>query len=179
MKNSESGAVLLASVFRGGNIESEHFGHVVIVDAHGKIIFSLGNADQIVHMRSSAKPFQALPALRDGVGAHFKFTRQELALACASHNGEPQHREIAATILRKIGLDESHLQCGIHRPIGVDLAAVDETPPFSVLQNNCSGKHSVMLAACVKNGWPVENYLDPAHPHQLRILATIAERGLI
>lgn len=176
---NESSAVLLARVFRGENIESEHCGHIVVVDADGEILYSWGDAEQIVHMRSAAKPIQILPSLDDGIAARFGLQRQELALACASHNGEWQHTALAGSILNKIGLTEKNMQCGIHRPMGVDLAVVAEKTPYSVLQNNCSGKHAVMLAACVKNGWPVKNYLDPQHPHQQRILHTLAKMGHI
>ncbi|MCA9732029.1 MAG: asparaginase [Deferribacteres bacterium] len=176
--NAQS-AVKLAHVIRGAHVESEHWGHIVVADAEGNIHHAWGNPEQIVHMRSAAKPFQVLPALQDDLASHFQLTREELALACASHNGESRHTEIAASILHKIGLHQDNLQCGVHRPLGVDLGVVPEQEKYTVLQNNCSGKHAVMLAACQKNGWPVENYLEPAHPHQKRILGTLAEMGRI
>ncbi len=172
-------AVRLARVFRGENIESEHFGHAVLVDATGTVLHHWGDAGLIVHMRSAAKPFQILPALRDAVAEHFHLQRQELALACASHNGEAVHTMLAAAILKKTGLSDKDLQCGSHRPLGVDIGALADKPPWSVLHNNCSGKHALMLAACVKNGWPLQNYLDPQHPHQQRILHTLAKMGRI
>ncbi|KAA3658222.1 MAG: asparaginase [Calditrichaeota bacterium] len=179
MKRQQKSAVKLAHVIRGQHAESEHWGHIVVANAHGDVLQSWGNPELVVHMRSAAKPFQSVPALQDNVAAHFHFSQKELALACASHNGEPEHMEIAASLLRKIGFSEEFLQCGVHRPLGVDLGVVDEEPPYSVLQNNCSGKHALMLAACVKNDWPIENYLDPAHPHQQRILGTLARMGCI
>lgn len=166
---------LLAEVFRGPQLESQHFGHIAVVDAEGEILFVAGSPEQVVHLRSAAKPFQALPALRNGVQQKFGFSAAELALACASHNGEQKHIVAAASMLRKIGLDWNALQCGAHRPIGVDIGAVPDSPPWNSLHNNCSGKHSLMLAACVKNGWAIENYLSLNHPHQQRILNTLAE----
>lgn len=167
---------LLAHVTRGGSVESQHFGHVVVVDAEGKILFALGDARFVTYIRSAAKPFQAMPLFEDAVPEIFGFRDDETAVMMSSHSGEPRHVDAVTSILRKIGRTPQDLQCGIHAPLGEavihDLRRRGEKP--TVLHNNCSGKHAGMLAACVNRGWPLESYLDLNHPHQQRILQTVA-----
>ncbi len=167
-------AVALARVFRGSCLESVHFGHIAVADAGGKLWFSLGDPETGVWMRSAAKPFQVMPLVEMGGLAHFNLSGEELAVMCASHNGEAIHVQAVQSILHKIGLDENALQCGVHRPLGVDLKVVPETGDYRLLQNNCSGKHAGMLAACRMRRWPVESYLDPDHPHQRTIRETLS-----
>jgi L-asparaginase II len=167
---------LLANVTRGGSVESQHFGHVVVVEAEGRIVFALGDPRFVTYIRSAAKPFQAMPLFDDAVPEIFGFRDDEMAVIMSSHNGEPKHVDAVASILRKIGRSPEHLQCGIHPPMGAtvlyELRRRGEKP--TVLHNNCSGKHAGMLAACVNRGWPTENYLDLNHPHQQRILQAVA-----
>ncbi|MDZ7292662.1 MAG: asparaginase [candidate division KSB1 bacterium] len=167
---------LLANVTRGGRIESQHFGHLVVVDAEAKPVFTLGDPRFVTYIRSAAKPFQAMPLYDDAVPEVFRLRDDEMAVMMSSHNGEPKHIDAVASILRKIGLRPEDLQCGIHAPLGAEalreLNRRGGKP--TVLHNNCSGKHAGMLAACVNRGWPIENYLHPDHPHQQRILQTIA-----
>jgi len=167
---------LLANVTRGESIESQHFGHVVVADAEGRIIFALGDPRCVTYIRSAAKPFQAMPLFEDAVPEIFGFRDDETAVIMSSHNGEPKHVDAVTSILRKIGRSPQDLQCGVHPPLGAaviqEMRRRGEKP--GVLHNNCSGKHAGMLAACVNRGWSVENYLDPNHPHQQRILQSIA-----
>jgi L-asparaginase II len=167
---------LLANVTRGGIIESQHYGHLAVVDFEGKIIFALGDPRFVTCIRSAAKPFQAIPLYEDAVPEIFGLGEDEMAVAMSSHNGEPKHLAAVARILKKAGLEAKHLQCGIHPPLGAAVVKTlnerGEKP--TVLHNNCSGKHAGMLAACVNRGWPLENYLDPSHPHQQRVLQTVA-----
>jgi L-asparaginase II len=175
----KSSPALLANVTRGGSIESQHYGHLAVVDADGKIVFALGDPRFVTFIRSAAKPFQAIPLYEDAVPEIFGFRDEEMAVVMSSHNGEPKHLDAVASILKKIGCTPGDLQCGIHPPLGVtvirELKRRGERP--TVLHNNCSGKHAGMLAACVNRGWPHENYLDPQHPHQQHILQTIARWG--
>jgi L-asparaginase II len=125
----------------------------------------------VTFLRSSAKPFQALPLLISGAADHFGFTDQEVALACASHNGEAIHTQIVASMLEKIGLTPAALKCGVHEPYSA--AAAQElratgTPP-NVLHNNCSGKHAGMLALAKYLGAPTATYDLPENPVQLAI----------
>jgi L-asparaginase II len=167
---------LLANVFRGGKIESQHYGHVVVVDNEGKIVFALGDPRFVTYIRSAAKPFQAMPLYEDAVPEIFGLTDDEMAVVMSSHNGEAKQVAAVTRILKKIGRASEDLQCGVHEPLGAAVAQVlrERGVAPTVLHHNCSGKHAGMLAACVNHGWPCENYLDPAHPHQLRILQTLA-----
>ena len=104
----------LVKVTRGGITESRHRGHVVAVEPDGTIAAHLGAAETVTYLRSSAKPHQAIPLVASGAADRFGFTDKEIALACASHSGEPIHTELAASMLRKIGLKPEALKCGVH-----------------------------------------------------------------
>jgi L-asparaginase II len=167
----------LVEVKRGSITESRHRGHIVAVEPDGNIIASLGAPHNVTYLRSSAKPFQALPLLLTGAADRFGFTDREVALACASHNGEPIHTEIAASMLRKIGLGPEALKCGVHEPYSAEAARElrerGEEP--NVLHNNCSGKHIGMLAVALHLGAPIENYDSPENPVQKAIANVLAE----
>jgi L-asparaginase II len=167
----------LVEVRRGGITESRHRGHVVAVEPDGNVVAYLGVPETVTFLRSSAKPFQAMPLLTSGAADRFGFTDQEVALACASHNGEPIHTEIVASMLRKIGLGPEALKCGVHEPYSVkfarELRERGEAP--NVLHNNCSGKHAGMLALALHLGAPAETYIRPAHPVQLAIGKVVAQ----
>jgi L-asparaginase II len=167
----------LVQVRRGGITESRHRGHIVVVEPDGNVVAQLGVPETVTFLRSSAKPFQALPLLVSGAADAFGFTDREVAMACASHNGEPIHTELVASLLKKIGLGPEALKCGIHEPYSVaaaqQLRERGEAP--NVLQNNCSGKHAGMLATAVHLGAPTETYNKPEHPVQLAIGKSIAQ----
>ncbi|WP_066584191.1 asparaginase [Cellulomonas timonensis] len=169
---------LLAQVVRGALVESEHVGSLIVLDPDGGALLTLGDPDQLVYGRSSLKPLQAVAMLRSGLDLH----GAHLALAAASHNGEPGHIEGVREILAGAGLDESALQNTPTLPLDA-AAALDwqlaGRGPESVAQN-CSGKHAAMLATCVAAGgdtagWDTAAYLDPGHPLQLAVRATLAE----
>ncbi|HKV36478.1 MAG TPA: asparaginase [Pyrinomonadaceae bacterium] len=168
----------LVEVRRGSITESWHRGHVLAIEPDGNVVAYLGAPQTTVtFLRSSAKPFQAMPLLVSGAAERFRFTDREVALACASHNGEPIHTELAASMLEKIGLGPEALNCGVHEPYSVEAARElrerGEAP--NVLHNNCSGKHAGMLAAALQLGAPIETYNRPEHPVQLAIGKTIAQ----
>lgn len=167
----------LVEVRRGAITESRHRGHVVAVEPDGNVVASLGAPHNVTFLRSSAKPLQALPLLVTGAAERFGFTDEEVALACASHNGEPIHTKIAASMLEKIGLGSEALNCGIHEPYSPEVAGVlrarNEVP--NVLHNNCSGKHAGMLAMALHLGAPIENYESPENPVQIAIARTVSE----
>lgn len=167
-------AILLASVYRGDTVESVHYGHFVLVDTAGRTLLHGGDPETAIHLRSCAKPFQIIPLLESGAVEAFGFAEQELAVACASHNGAPRHVAAVEAMLAKAGLHAGLLQCGVHRPLGIDAGAPVADPPYSALHNNCSGKHTAMLAGCKYLGLPLENYFDPAHPYQQKILQKIS-----
>jgi len=166
----------LVEVTRGGITESRHRGHIVAVEPDGTLVAHLGAPETVTYLRSSAKPHQAIPLLASGAADHFGFTEKEIALACASHSGEPIHTEVAASMLRKIGLGPEALKCGIHEPFSPEesrrLRETGAAP--NVLQNNCSGKHAGMLALALHLGAPTETYDEPSNPVQLAIGETVS-----
>ncbi len=174
-------ALPLFEVTRGDLVESIHYGCIAVADSNGKLIASYGDPQAVAFLRSSAKPFQALPFVERGGVEHFGFALRELSIACASHEGSNLHVETVRSMQKKIGIDESHLQCGSHLPGDVsafrDLILTDGTP--TPIRNNCSGKHTAMLAHAKMRGFPLENYLDINHPIQQDILASFAEMCLI
>ena len=167
----------LVEVKRGSITESRHRGHIVVVDPGGNIIASLGAPENVTYLRSSAKPFQAMPLLTTGAAERFDFSDREVALACGSHNGEPIHTDLAASMLRKIGLGPEALHCGAHEPYGaeaaLELRARGEQP--NALHNNCSGKHAGMLAVAVHLGAPIDNYESAENPVQKMIADIVAQ----
>src|SRR5215213_11837311 len=167
----------LVEVKRGSITESRHRGHIVVVDPAGNIIASLGSPENVTYLRSSAKPFQALPLLTSGAADRFGFTDREVALACGSHNGEPIHTELVGSMLKKMGLGPEALHCGAHEPYGteaaLELRTRGEQP--NALHNNCSGKHAGMLAVALHLGAPVENYESPENPVQKAIADVVSQ----
>lgn len=161
----------LVEVKRGGITESRHRGHIVAVDPDGQILAYLGARETVTYLRSSAKPHQAIPLITSGAADRFGFNDKEIALACASHSGEPIHTEVAASMLRKIGLTPDALKCGVHEPFSPEVARqqLESREQPNVLQNNCSGKHAGMLALALHLGAPTETYDRPENPVQRTI----------
>src|SRR4029453_12220425 len=167
----------LVEVRRGAITESRHRGHVAVVTPGGSIVSYAGDPANVTFLRSSAKPLQAIPLLLSGAADRFGFTDREVALACGSHNGEPIHTELAASMLRKIGLGPEALKCGAHEPYGteaaLELRSRGEQP--NALHNNCSGKHAGMLAVAVHLGASIENYDSPENPVQKAIAEAMSK----
>jgi len=167
----------LVEVWRGPIVESRHRGHLTAVNGKGETIAALGQPETVTYVRSSGKPFQAIPVIVSGAADRFGFTEQEIAIACGSHSGEPIHVNTVRSMLSRIGLDESALKCGVHEPFSAEVArelARTQTPP-GVLQNNCSGKHAAMLALARHVGAPTQNYDDQGNPVQQAIAKTVAD----
>jgi len=135
---------ILAEALRGGIVESFHRGALALVDADGGVHTALGDIDRPVFPRSAIKVLQALPLVASGAADRFGLSDEELALACASHGGEPRHAATAAAMLAKAGVDVDALECGTHWPYhdgSIKALAAAGQPP-SALHNNCSGKHA-------------------------------------
>lgn len=167
----------LAAARRGALVESIHRGRIAVCHASGGILDAVGDPEGYVYLRSSAKPFQALPLLLSGAADALRLSDEELAVVCASHNAEPRHLSAVRSILRKVGLSEGDLQSGTHPPLYAPAAARlarsgDEPRP---IHGNCSGKHAGMLALCVHEGWDTVSYRKPDHPVQQKILGALAE----
>lgn len=172
-------APLKINLYRGGTVESSHRAHCMIMGRGGEIIGSWGDESRLISPRSSLKALQALPFVESGAVDAFGLGDEEIALACASHNAEPVHMEIAERWLTKIGLGVKDLQCGGHLSINVERAhemiRTGENLKFTGLHSDCSGKHCGMLSAARHMGAPVGNYLAFDHPVQRRIFETISE----
>jgi L-asparaginase II len=141
------------------------------------MLLALGDVQQPIYPRSAVKLMQALPLLETGAATVYDFGDMELALACASHSGEPRHVALARSMLGRAGLDADALECGAHAPIGsaAARALVQAHGVPSALHNNCSGKHAGMLAVARHLGEPTAGYVAPAHPVQKRIRRIIEE----
>lgn len=159
---------IVVEVTRSGTVESTHLVDVAVVDGDGGLALSAGDPDHLAAFRSSVKPLQALVCLEQGWQPSGSAA---LAIASASHNGEPGHIEAARQILAASGLSEDLLRCPQVWPARADdIAGV---PARRRVFHNCSGKHSAFLATCAARGWPFDSYLDPAHDLQRAILARV------
>lgn len=164
-------------VTRGQLVESRHRGMAVVIDAEGAIVFSAGDVDSGVFPRSACKAMQALPLVESGAADAYGFGNRELALACASHSGEPEHVATAAAMLKAAGLDESVLECGAHwsshQSVLIDQVRTLEKP--TALHNNCSGKHSGFVCTCCHTGEDPRGYAGFDHPLQEAIRAIMTD----
>lgn len=167
--------VPLVATTRGDLPELVHYGSIAVVDARGTLVAGVGDAHGLNYTRSALKPLQALGFVEDGGAERFGFGSHELALMCASHNGEAIHVQTAQRMLERIDARESDLQCGCHVPSYFSHNKAE--PPAGVRWNqlfhNCSGKHSGFLAYCRLHGKPLKTYLDPDSPLQQRVRATV------
>jgi len=168
--------VKLIEYLRDGLVEQEHSGFFVKVSATD--VFKLGNDKNYPYfLRSCAKPLQASLLIDYGLDEFYDMTSEEIALCCASHAGEPCHVSVGQRLLEKMGINKSYLKCGLHKPISKTeqnkLLISGENE--NVFQNNCSGKHIMMLGICKKMGWKMETYDEINHPLQIAIKNKIYE----
>jgi L-asparaginase II len=182
MSDAPGDAPVLVEFQRGGadRIETRHRGSVAVVDASGHLLWHAGDPGQAYALRSTAKPFQLLPLLLDGLhaggGEHAPLEPADLAVMMSSHSGERIHTQRIAALLSRFGLEQSALQCGVQSPtLAADrerlLRAGEQATP---LHCNCSGKHTNMLAVCSRRGWPLASYPELDHPLQIRIRDILA-----
>ncbi|MBH5335613.1 asparaginase [Streptomyces pactum] len=164
---------VLAEVVRSGFVEGRHRGSLVVLARDGSVERALGDIDAPVFPRSSNKPMQAAAILRAGLD----LDGERLALAAASHSGEPFHLDLVARMLAEYELPADALRTPPDLPLDPTEAerylAAGRTRDRITM--NCSGKHTAMLAACARNGWPLENYLDPGHPLQRLVHQVVEE----
>ncbi len=174
MADTYAGGELLAEVVRSGFVEGYHRGSVVVLDQAGTVVAAAGDVSGPFFPRSANKPMQAVGMLRAGLAYA---DPADLALAAASHRGEPVHIDRVRAVLRAGGLDESALDCPPDLPLAPDARAAvlrSGGGPERVYMN-CSGKHAAMLRTCVTAGWPTSGYRDPAHPLQVRICRAVED----
>jgi L-asparaginase II len=176
MNQAQPGPVLV-EVLRGGWVESRHHGALAVSDADGAILLALGDIDAPVFPRSAVKAFQALPLVESGAADRYRLTEAEIALAIASHSGEPQHVETARAMLAKCGREPDALECGAHWPANLEagraLAAAGKAP--SALHNNCSGKHAGFVCLACAAGVEPSGYVGPEHFVQREVARSLAE----
>jgi L-asparaginase II len=168
---------VLVEVTRGPAVESRHRGVFALVDADGRIVAAAGDTVTPIFPRSAVKPIQALPLIETGAADAFGYEPVELALACASHGGEPRHIAAVSKMLAAAGSDALALECGPQWPANEDartmLARRGETP--SAIHNNCSGKHAGFIAIARHRGWNVKGYVAPTHQVQELVRQALAE----
>jgi L-asparaginase II len=162
---------------RGSIIESRHQIHAAVVDARGCLIAGGGEPTLVTHSRSCAKPFQVMPLLESGGFDELRWGDDQLALACGSHGGEPEHVAICQAMLTSMELEEGDLACGPHEPLsprGARLAR-ECGARLTRMHNNCSGKHAAMLARAKTGGWSTYGYERVGHQVQQSVLSVVAE----
>jgi L-asparaginase II len=168
---------VIAEVTRGGFVESRHTGAYAVMDSAGKLITCAGDTTQAVFPRSAIKAFQCLPLVESGAADRFGFTDEDLALACASHNGEAPHVRVAGAMLAKAGMSEEQYECGPHWPselaIQHDMVRRHEEPRS--IHNNCSGKHAGMLALARHLDASAAGYIRIDHPVQRAVAKVMGE----
>ncbi len=167
----------LIELTRGGIVESLHFGAFAVVNNRGDVLASLGDPDLVIFPRSSEKPLQALPFLEINGDQHYNLSLREVAILCASHTGSDEHVNVIRELQHKTGVNEADLLCGIHPPsdrASATLLEASNNPPTQN-RNNCSGKHTGMLAHARLRHLPIEDYINPEHPIQQVILGSISE----
>ena len=167
---------LLVEVLRGLLVESQHRGAVAVADSDGSLVCALGDVTVPVFPRSAVKALQALLLVESGAADRYGFGDEELALACASHSGEPGHVAGVTHMLTAAGLDTGALACGAHWPINQAAAfALAKTGAPSALHNNCSGKHAGFLCLACAMGIDHSGYWRPEHPVQREVRAVLED----
>lgn len=168
---------VLVEATRGARVESSHRGAAIVLDAAGTVVFAAGDVDRAVYPRSAVKALLALPLLESGAADRLGLTDGEIALACASHSGEPVHVAAAESMLRRAGRDAASLECGTHWPVsetaGRALAASGREP--TALHNNCSGKHAGFICLACDRGEDPAGYVQPDHPTMRTVTAALAD----
>lgn len=160
----------LLNFVRDGLIEQCHSGFLVL-QAKDKFLKLGMDYEYPFYLRSCAKPLQASLLVDYGLIEAYDMNAEEIAVCCASHAGEDCHINAIKSLMKKVGLDESLYKCGLHKPLSKTKQEemLLNNEPVSVLHNNCSGKHTMMLAVCKKNGWDLNNYDKLEHPLQQKI----------
>jgi L-asparaginase II len=162
---------VLVEVTRGGLVESRHRGAVAVLDADGAVVQSIGDIECPVFPRSAVKPLQALPLVETGAADKFNLSDSEIALACSSHAAEPGHIETVNSMLAKIGLDQSTLECGCQRPTNevANLALAEQRQSALATHNTCSGKHAGFLCLACYMGVDHAGYIGCDHAVQREV----------
>ena len=166
----------LIELTRGGTLECLHFGAIAVVNNRNELLAHAGNPHWLTFSRSTLKALQALPFMEAGGAQQFGYSSAQVALLCASHNGEAMHVDTAQSMLDQAGLTYKALRCGCHVPSL--FATLEQAPPadlvFDERHNNCSGKHAGFASYCVQHGLSLDDYNDPNHPLQQAVRRDVA-----
>lgn len=168
---------ILVKYLRGTLVEEEHFGFRMLANKERVLEYSGETGHYPFYLRSCAKPLQASLLIDYGMDIKYNMTEEEIAICCASHAGEDVHLRVEKSLLNKMGLDESYLKCGIHKPLSKtkQQEMILSGEEATVLHNNCAGKHIMMLGICLMNGWDLSNYDSEDHPLQIKLKEKITE----
>src|SRR5262249_18310203 len=162
----------LVEVRRGAIVEAHHHGSIVAVEPDGHLVARLGDEAMVVSTRSVIKPIQAIPVITSGAADRFNISSREMAIICASHEGEQMHTETVADLLARLGLDHRALLCGVHKPYSERAAELLDKlgGPFTALHNICFCKHAGLLVTAVPKGLPIYDYVSPERPVQQSVV---------
>ena len=168
---------VVVEIRRGALVESRHRGSIAVADTEGSLVLALGDVDTLVYPRSAIKGMQALVLMEAGAADRFKLSDEALALACASHGGEPGHVAVAEQMLADAGLDASALECGVHWPshAASTQALARSGRTATAVHNNCSGKHAGFICASRALGVDYRGYINPEHPVQRAVKAVLQD----
>lgn len=171
------GFKVLVHEYRGGVLENVHYGAISVVNEHGEIIHQVGDPKHMTFLRSAAKPFQALPAMKRNVDREFGLTGNEASLFAASHRGEAFHIAALESMREKANIQEDQLICGMAYPLNEDAKAERHRnhEDKRKLFHNCSGKHMGMIMTCKLMGWDESSYGEVDHPIQQEIIDGLSE----
>jgi len=168
---------ILVEVWRGNLVESRHRAIAAVVDAHGRVVKAWGDIERPIYGRSSIKPLLAIPLVESGAADRYGLTEKEIALACASHSGEPGHVDAVNAWLAKIGLNAENLECGAHypyyEPAMHDMLRAGTVPTRA--HNNCSGKHTGFLSTAMHLGEEIKGYIQYEHKVQQRLVGILEQ----
>jgi L-asparaginase II len=164
---------VVAEVVRSGFVESRHHGSVVGLRPDGSVALAVGDVTTPMFPRSSNNPMQAVGVVRLGIVERYGLDDRHVALATASHYGEPMHLDVVRDLLARAGVGEDALRTPEDWPLSAAAARLVAGP--SRIQHNCSGKHASFLAACMARGWPLDGYRDAAHPLQVHLREVVEE----
>jgi L-asparaginase II len=167
----------LYELTRGEIVESVHYGSIAVSDSQGRLVAWYGDPNTVTFLRSSAKPFQALPFVEARGPEKYDLSGEEIAILCASHSGTDDHVKILHNIQAKTGVKESELRCGVHPPFD-EKTAIEmrkDCEPLTPNRHNCSGKHTGMVTYAKMQNWSKTGYIDPQNPVQENILKCFSE----
>lgn len=163
---------LLARIEVAGSYETLHYGAFASYSPADNFTSSDNDfLNQYICLRSTSKPFQTLACLELGL----ELTQKEIAICTGSHSGSKEHTEFVNSLLDKFKINWQELLCGEHQPLCTETNYAESNTKLRKLQNNCSGKHLMMLATCKLKGWDTKSYLSPGHPLQKKVLTTLSK----